>query len=46
MSDIERPVLLISGAGESLAASIATTFAQAGYDSVGLARSDRFSEQF
>jgi NAD(P)-dependent dehydrogenase (short-subunit alcohol dehydrogenase family) len=44
MSDIERPVLLISGAGEGLAASIATTFAQGGYDIVGLARSDRSAQ--
>jgi len=40
MSDTDRPILLISGAGEGLAASIATTFAQSGYDVVGLARSD------
>jgi NAD(P)-dependent dehydrogenase (short-subunit alcohol dehydrogenase family) len=45
MSDSERPVLLISGAGEGLAASIATTFAQGGYDVVGLARSDRTAQQ-
>jgi len=45
MSDTERPVLLISGAGEGLAASIATTFAQAGYDVVGLARSARAAQQ-
>ncbi len=43
MSHTERPILLISGAGEGLAASIATTFAQAGYDIVGLARSDRIA---
>jgi NADP-dependent 3-hydroxy acid dehydrogenase YdfG len=41
MSDAGRPVLLIAGAGEGLEASIATTFAQGGYDIVGLARSDR-----
>src|SRR5580765_4673690 len=45
MSDSERPVLLISGAGEGLAASIATTFAQSGYDVVGLARSDRAAQR-
>jgi NAD(P)-dependent dehydrogenase (short-subunit alcohol dehydrogenase family) len=45
MSNTNRPVLLISGAGEGLAASIATTFAQAGYDVVGLARSDRTALQ-
>jgi len=44
MSDSGRPVLLISGAGEGLAASIATTFAQRGYDVVGLARSDRAAQ--
>ena len=44
MTDTERPVLLIAGAGEGLAASIATTFAQAGYDIVGLARSDRSAQ--
>jgi len=44
MSNSERPVLLISGAGEGLAASIATTFAQGGYDVVGLARSDRAAQ--
>ena len=44
MSDTERPILLISGAGEGLAASIATTFAQGGYDIVGLARSDRSAQ--
>ena len=43
MSDTERPILLISGAGEGLATSIATTFAQAGYDIVGLARSNRIA---
>ena len=43
MSDTQRPILLISGAGEGLAASIATAFAQAGYDIVGLARSDRIA---
>jgi NAD(P)-dependent dehydrogenase (short-subunit alcohol dehydrogenase family) len=37
----ERPVLLLAGAGEGLGASIATTFARAGHDIVGLARSDR-----
>lgn len=45
MSDSKRPVLLISGAGEGLAASIATTFALGGYDVVGLARSDRAARQ-
>ena len=44
MSNSERPVLLIAGAGEGLAASIATTFAQGGYDVVGLARSDRIAQ--
>jgi NAD(P)-dependent dehydrogenase (short-subunit alcohol dehydrogenase family) len=44
MSDTERPILLISGAGEGLAASIATTFAQSGYDVVGLARSDPIAQ--
>ena len=43
MSDTQRPILLVSGAGEGLAASIATTFAQADYDIVGLARSDRIA---
>lgn len=44
MSNSERPVLVIAGAGEGLAASIATTFAQGGYDIVGLARSDRSAQ--
>ena len=45
MSDSQRPILLLSGAGEGLAASIATTFARAGYDIVGLARSDRAAQE-
>jgi len=44
MSDSERPVLMVSGAGEGLAASIAATFAERGYDVVGLARSDRAAQ--
>jgi short-subunit dehydrogenase len=40
MSDTERAPLPISGAGEGLATSIATTFAHGGYDIAGLARND------
>jgi NAD(P)-dependent dehydrogenase (short-subunit alcohol dehydrogenase family) len=35
------PLVLIAGIGEGLGASLATTFAIAGYDVVGLSRSDR-----
>lgn len=38
-----RPTVLLTGAAEGLGASIAKTFASAGYDIVGLARSNRFS---
>ena len=38
-----RPTLLLTGAAEGLGASIARTFAAAGHDIVGLARSDRAS---
>lgn len=38
-----RPTLLLTGAAEGLGASIAATFAAAGHDVVGLARSDRAS---
>jgi NAD(P)-dependent dehydrogenase (short-subunit alcohol dehydrogenase family) len=36
-----RPLVLIAGIGEGLGASLATTFAIAGYDVVGVARSDQ-----
>ncbi len=36
-----RPLVLIAGIGEGLGASLAATFAGAGFDVVGLARSDR-----
>ncbi len=36
-----RPVVLISGVAEGLGASLAGTFASAGYDVIGLARSER-----
>lgn len=38
-----RPTLLLTGAAEGLGASIAATFAAAGHDVLGLARSDRAS---
>ena len=41
MNGPTRPVLLLSGAAEGFGASLAGTFAVAGYDIVGLARSDR-----
>jgi NAD(P)-dependent dehydrogenase (short-subunit alcohol dehydrogenase family) len=37
----QRPLLLVTGIAAGLGAGIAATFAQAGYDVVGLARSDR-----
>ena len=39
MSD--RPLLLVSGVAEGLGASLAETFARAGHDVLGIARSDR-----
>lgn len=36
-----RPVMLLAGAAEGLGAGLAATFAAAGYDVVGLSRSDR-----
>jgi len=36
-----RPLLLVTGVAEGLGASIAATFADAGYDVLGLARSDK-----
>ncbi len=41
MGRSERPTLLITGVANGFGASIARTFAAAGYDVVGLARSDR-----
>ena len=41
MGSSERPTLLITGVAEGFGASIARTFAAAGHDVVGLARSDR-----
>ena len=41
---LSRPTLLLTGVAEGLGASIAETFAGAGYDILGLARSDRTSE--
>ena len=38
-----RPTLLLTGAAEGLGASIAGTFAAAGHDVLGLARSARAS---
>lgn len=38
-----RPLLLITGIAEGFGAEVATTFAQAGHDVVGLSRSDRCS---
>ena len=43
--DQTRRTLLLTGAAEGLGASIAATFAAAGYDVVGLARTRRCSEQ-
>ncbi len=40
MGSSERPILLITGVAEGFGASIARTFAAAGHDVVGLARSD------
>ena len=37
----ERPLLLVTGIAEGLGAATARTFAQAGYDVAGVARSDR-----
>jgi len=39
-----RPTLLLSGVAEGLGADIAETFAKAGHDVVGIARSDRVTE--
>jgi NAD(P)-dependent dehydrogenase (short-subunit alcohol dehydrogenase family) len=36
-----RPLLLVTGIADGLGASIAATFARAGYDILGLARSDK-----
>ena len=36
-----RPLLLVTGIADGLGVSIATTFARAGYDILGLARSDK-----
>ena len=41
MPDPERPVLLVAGIAEGLGLSLAGTFADAGHDVIGLARSDR-----
>ena len=38
-----RPLLLVTGIAEGLGAEIATAFAQAGHDVIGLSRSDRSS---
>ena len=38
---LRRPLLLIAGVAEGLGASLAGTFASAGYDVAGIARSDR-----
>ena len=40
MGSSERPTLLITGVAQGFGASIARTFAAAGHDVVGLARSD------
>ncbi len=45
MSGVRRPTLLLTGAAEGLGTSIAVTFAAAGYDVVGLARTERSSAQ-
>ncbi len=45
MSGLRRPTLLLTGAAEGLGTSIAVTFAAAGYDVVGLARTERSSAQ-
>ncbi|MDO9294435.1 SDR family NAD(P)-dependent oxidoreductase [Bradyrhizobium sp.] len=45
MSGLRRPTLLLTGAAEGLGTSIAGTFAAAGYDVVGLARTERSSAQ-
>lgn len=45
MDDPIRPTLLLTGAAEGLGASIAVTFAAAGHDIVGLARTERASAQ-
>jgi short-subunit dehydrogenase len=39
-----RPLALVVGIGEGLGASLATTFAAAGYDVAGLSRSQRLSQ--
>jgi NAD(P)-dependent dehydrogenase (short-subunit alcohol dehydrogenase family) len=44
MRDRRRPTLLLTGAAEGLGASIAKTFAAAGHDVVGVARTDRSSD--
>lgn len=41
MATQDRPTLFIAGVGEGFGASLAAAFAAAGYDIVGLARSDR-----
>ena len=41
MSSSPRPLLLIAGVAEGFGASLAATFARAGYDVAGLARSDK-----
>ena len=45
MGSSERPTLLITGVAEGFGASIARTFAAAGHDVMGLARSDRSAAQ-
>ena len=45
MRDAGRPVLLLAGAAEGLGAHLSRTFAEAGYDVVGLSRSDGSASQ-
>ena len=41
----QRPLALIAGIGEGLGVSLAQTFAAAGYDIAGIARTDRLADQ-
>ena len=45
MTNLRRPTLLISGIAEGFGVGLARTFAKAGHDIIGLARSERVAEE-